>query len=95
MSTVLVIAGLIVMLAGGFLLIRPTPAPPAPSGKPEALPDIGKWLEQLKDLMNVFDQHMRTGLFVMILGFVLVLLGIWLDVRDTNDAVTTASLLLN
>jgi len=94
LSDVLVVAGLIVMVIGAVLIIRPTPAPSPPGGggTPEALPDIGEWIKQVKELLEVFEKHVRTGLFVLILGFVLVLLGVWLDVRDTNQTVQEAAL---
>src|SRR4051812_8464591 len=88
MPLVLVIAGLVIMGIGAILIFRPPPTPPAPTtGTPQALPDIGEWIKQLKELLLVFQQNVRTGMAVMIFGLIVVCLGIFLEVRDTKDAV--------
>lgn len=92
MSLLLVIAGLAVMALGAGLIFRPPPNPPTPSGggTPEALPDIGEWIKQVRELLGVFQQNVRTGLMVMVFGLILVSLGIFLEVRDTKEAVKQA-----
>jgi hypothetical protein len=90
MSLLLVIAGLVFMAIGAILIFRPPPQPPQPpadAGAPSALPDIGEWIKQIKELLQVFQQNVRTGMAVMILGLILVSLGIYLEVRQTKDAV--------
>jgi len=86
MSTAFVVAGFVLMAVGLFLLLRPPRTAP-PTGAPQALPDIGKWLEELRKLLEAFDQRLRVGVFIVLLGFALSLVGVWLDVRDTNDKV--------
>lgn len=100
MSIALLVAGLALMGAGALLIFRPPPesatAPPAnaAAGTPQALPDIGEWIKQVKELLGIFQQNVRTGLMVMIFGLILVCLAIFLEVRDTKDAVDTATALL-
>ena len=89
MELLLVIAGLVVMAIGAVLIFRPPkePAQTAVEGTPNALPDIGKIIKEIRELLGVFQQNVRTGLAVMIFGLILVSLGIYLEVRDTNDTV--------
>jgi hypothetical protein len=67
-------------------LLRPPAAPP-PTGAPQALPDIGKWLEELRKLLEAFDKRLRVGVLLVLLGFALVMVGVFVDVRDTKDEV--------
>jgi uncharacterized membrane protein len=87
-AVILVIAGLVFMAAGAFLVFRPPPSPPpTPEGKPEKLEDIGEIIKQIKELLLVFEKNVRTGLAVMIMGLILVSLGIFLAVKDTKEEV--------
>jgi hypothetical protein len=89
---ILVIIGLVLMLAGAaWLLLAPSAQPPPPpaggAGRPEALPDIGAWIKAVKELLEAFESRVRQGVFVVIVGLVLVGLGVWLDVRETEENV--------
>jgi uncharacterized membrane protein len=85
---VLVIAGLVVMLVGAVLVVHPASSLKAPAaGTPDALPDVGAVVTDIKDLLSIFQQSVRTGLMVMILGLILVCLGIFVEVSDTKSAV--------
>jgi len=90
LALVLVIAGLLVMFAGIALLFRKPPAPET-AAKPEALPDIGEYLEKIKELLEVLDKHARTGIAVMFFGLTLVVLGLFVANRDTKDSVEDAT----
>jgi|SRR5215208_4158212 len=87
LSVILVIAGLVVMAIGAFMVYKPPPAPPPTDAAPQALPDIGEIVKQIKELLLVFQANLRTGLAIMIMGLVLVSLGVFLAVQDTKDEV--------
>lgn len=86
LAYILVIGGLLVMVAGIALLFKKPPAT-VTGGRPEALPDIGDYLEKIKELLEVLDKHARTGIAVMFFGLTLVVLGLFVADRETRDAV--------
>jgi uncharacterized membrane protein len=91
LSYILVIAGLLMMFVGIYLVWRPPAAPQVPAGKPQAIPDIGDYLEKIKEILETLDKHVRTGIAVMFFGLTLVVLGLFVADRDTKDAVKDAA----
>lgn len=91
LSLILVIAGLVVMAIGAYLVYKPPPTPPPTEATPQDLPDIGEIVKQIKELLLVFQANLRTGLAIMIMGLVLVSLGVFLAVQDAKDEVKDQS----
>ena len=52
-----------------------------------AIPDIGEYLEKIKEILETLDKHVRTGIAVLFFGLTLVVLGLFLADRDTKDTV--------
>jgi uncharacterized membrane protein len=91
-STVLIIVGIVFVLAGLVVFLLPAPAEaPAAQG---VVGDLAKVLEQMNTMFDKFDKRFRPGMFLMIVGLVLIGLGAYVEAKDAKDAAESASMLL-
>jgi uncharacterized membrane protein len=87
MSTVLLIAGLVI-IAVGLLLVVFAPKPKKverPPSREGVDVDIGKILEEINKLLAQLDARFRIGVVVMFVGLTLVGVGAWLEAKDAKD----------
>lgn len=92
MSTVLMVIGLLIVLAGVFVFLfrKAEPIPVAHAG---VTADTAKILEQLNKMFALFDKRYRPGMFLMLVGLALIGAGLFLETRDTKDAVEAVAVL--
>ncbi|MEU0660693.1 hypothetical protein [Streptomyces lavendulocolor] len=84
MATVLIVAGLVVLFAGAAWMFLPVREPAEAHG---VIGDVGKVLEELNKMLDKFDKRYRPGVILMVVGLVLVSLGVFIETRQTKDAV--------
>ena len=91
MPLILVIAGVVVVLAGLVLIFtaqfqRPTP----PKAQEDAF-SLDKVLEELNKLLGQLDQKFRIGVVVMAVGLALIGFGAYFEAHNAKDAADKAT----
>ena len=84
LAIILVVLGALLVLAGAVLVIRPSPQAAA---KPEGIKDAAELIKEVRELLLVFEQKFRTGIFLMLTGLALIGAGAWFQSRDAKDTV--------
>jgi hypothetical protein len=83
-SAALLSIGLLLIVAGAVIFVRPLPDPPPTGAVAERSgPDIAKILEELNKLLEKFDTRYRPGLVLMIIGLALVAMSVFVETRST------------
>jgi uncharacterized membrane protein len=91
-STVLIIIGLIFVVVGLVIFLLPAPKPEATAQG--VVGDLAKVLEQINTMFDKFDKRFRPGMFLMIVGLVLIGLGAFTEAKDAKDAAESTAMLL-
>jgi len=80
MATALMVFGLVLIVGGALVLLVPRLRP---QGEPEGvIKDTSALVEEINNLLDKFDKPYRPGLIVMIAGFVLLGVGVFLQVSS-------------
>jgi uncharacterized membrane protein len=92
LSTILVIAGILCVLIGAYLIIRPPKPEPPNRELTEGVPgDFAKLIEQVVKLLERFEKRFVPGVFLMLIGLTLIGFGAWFEAQEAKDAADEAA----
>jgi uncharacterized membrane protein len=93
-ATVLLIAGIVIVILGLAVFLRPvgqTARVPGDDLQAQGVGDeAAKVLEQLNAMLSKFDKRAQPGMFIVFVGLLLILVGAWLEAHDAKTAVEGA-----
>ena len=85
-TTILLIAGLLVMLAGVVLLFLATLQKPAPNPQTESVvKEIKEAIEAVNSYLDKFEQRFRVGVLLVTLGAAMVGLAAYFEAKQAKD----------
>jgi uncharacterized membrane protein len=91
-TTVLLIAGLVVIAAGIVLLFVATSQKPPPNVKSESIvTELTDAIKALNDYLDKFEQKFRIGVLLVTIGAAMVGLAAYFEAKDAKDTATKAA----
>jgi hypothetical protein len=99
MATVLFIVGLVCVVIGLIVFLRPEPKPKPKARGEEAVAagigaEIAEVVEALNKMLDKFDKRFRPGMFLIFIGLALIGVAAFLEANDAKDAAESTSALL-